>query len=272
VPWSTGKVNTLSLFAHWCAEYAKQIRETRLMLMLQGYADDSGSDGSRPPFVLAGFVDKTEKWESFSDDWKQQLDRKPKIDYFKMAEAASGHGQFEGWDEEFIRCKIIDLLSVLEWHQPDGIYSWIKWDDYRHLVEPHVHGLLRDPYQVLFPAIFDVLINFQRRKGIFPETTDMDFDEQGEAGEFARQIYPKMKARIPAEYASVFGRTPLMLDDKKYLPLQAADMLAWNMRRELDQNDAQKNWHWLYERIEKLVRLSWHVKPASLEYLTGLIA
>jgi hypothetical protein len=62
--------------------------------MLQGYVDDSGSDGQQPPYVLAGFLMPVEKWAQFADDWKFQLDRQPAIEYFKMSEACSRVEQF----------------------------------------------------------------------------------------------------------------------------------------------------------------------------------
>lgn len=230
--------------------YAKEIRLSRLMLMLQGYADDSGSDGLRAPYILAGFVLPVEKWAAFSDDWDKALRRDPSVQYFKMAEAAARDGQFEGMQEEFVLNKIHEFLSVIETHQPDGLYSWLSWKNFRYYLDDHIPEGMANPYQLLFPSIFDVLLFYQKRKGIFPEPTDFDFDEQGEAGRFAQMLYPRVKANAEPGVRQMLGRIPLMLDDKNVLPLQAADMLAWTIRREFDPEDKEKRWHWLYEKLD----------------------
>ena len=221
--------------------------------MLQGFMDDSGSDATRAPFVLGGFVMEAEKWADFSDDWYAQVIRQPRIEYFHMIEACSKDRQFEGFSDEFVRCKINDLLGVIEKYQPDGIYTWLEWEDYISIVQPLAPKEMSNPYQVLFPGIFDTIRFCQRRKGIFPQSVDVDFDSQGEAGEFARSMYPIMKAHCPPDVKKMLGRTPTMLDDKEVVALQAADMLAWNVRRHYDKTDTTKAWEWLYERLERQV-------------------
>jgi hypothetical protein len=45
----------------------------------------------------------------------------------------------------------------------------------------------------------------------------------------------------------------MMLDDKKALPLQAADMFAWTVRRYRDKQVTDPRWDWLVQRMAKLV-------------------
>lgn len=214
--------------------------------MLQGFVDDSGSDGTRAPYILAGFVLPAEKWASFSDDWQTELAREPRIEYFKMAEANEKDGQFAGMPEEFVRCKINDLLAVIDRHEPDGIYSALSWMEYREILKPSMpQGFIDNPYNLLFPAIFDAILFYQKRKNIFPETVDIDFDEQGSAGWFATVCFRFLRQYCEPDVQKMLGRTPTMLDDKKVTPLQAADMLAWNIRREFDSEEKEKKWRCL---------------------------
>jgi hypothetical protein len=245
--------------------WPKEVRERRLLVMLQGYADDSGSDGTRAPYILAGFILPAGKWESFSDDWDATLRRPPAIKYFKMSEANAREGQFAGVREEFVQCKIKDLLAVIARHDPDGVYSQLDWNEYREILEPVTPKPLKNPYYMLFPAIFDAVLFYQKRKKIFPETIDLDFDEQGSLGDFARMGYPYMKAQADQDVQAMLGRTPTMLDDEKVMPLQAADMLAWNLRREFDLDDPGKRWHWLYTELNKFIWLGVKFGPPSFE-------
>jgi hypothetical protein len=240
--------------------------------VLQGYVDDSGSDGQHAPFILAAYILPAEKWAYFSDDWREELNREPRIEYFKMREAAWRDKQFAGIPEEFVKGKINGLLKVIATHGPDGVYTQLDWRDYRDILEPEMpDGPMKHPYQTLFPGIFDAIMFYERRKGVFPEVIDLDFDEQGSLGDFARLCYPFMKAKCSADVQSMLGRTPTMLDDKKVMPLQAADLLAWNLRREFDPDDAEKKWHWLYEELNKRVWLVSRFEPPSLEAAVELV-
>lgn len=235
--------------------------------MLQGYVDDSGSDGLRAPFFLAGYILQAEAWAEFSDEWHTQLQRKPRIEYFKMKEANERTGQFSGMPEEFVKLKIRDLLTVLLKFNPDGVFAQLDWDEYRAILESGLPKAIRNPYHVLFPCIFDAVVDYQRNKEIFPETIDIDFDEQGEIGRIALEIYPRMKAAAPDDIRAMLGRTPTMLDDKTVMPLQAADMFAWNLRREADPADTEKKWHWLYEEIYKTTWLGYRAGKGALAEL-----
>ena len=182
-----------------------------------------------------------------------------------MAEAAEKEGQFSGMPDEFVRCKINDLLAIIDKHQPDGLYLFLDWDDYRTIIHEHLEENFRNPYHLLFPGIFDLIAAYQRQKGIFPEPIDVDFDEQGSAGQFAQGVYPMMKANCDEDTRKMLGRIPLMLNDKNVMPLQAADMLAWNVRREHDMDDDGIKWHWLFEELNRHVFTATAMPPVILE-------
>lgn len=240
--------------------------------MLRGFVDDSGSDGSRAPFVLAGFIFPQEKLMPFSDDWRAELARRPCIEYFKMAEANDRSGQFQGMPDEFVKCKINDLMTVIDRYQPDGIYSALSWPDYRAVLERSMPAaFMGNPYHLLFPAVFDAIMFCQKRQGTFPQTVDVDFDEQGNAGWFARLCFELVKERCEPDVRKMLGRTPLMLDDKQVMPLQAADMLAWNIRREFDSEETEKRWHWLFERLDSHIGLGVNYGLPSLQAALELV-
>jgi hypothetical protein len=53
------------------------------------------------------------------------------------------------------------------------------------------------------------------------------------------------------DHRSTLEGTPRMLNDRLYLPLQAADMLAWSIRRKLDDiPDAFPEFDWVYGELE----------------------
>jgi hypothetical protein len=224
--------------------------------MLKAYADDSGSDGSGTPYCLAGFLMGSEHWARFADDWQAALDRPPAIDYFKMAEVHNYTGEFAKSDfyhREIRVRKVHELLEVIESVSPHAIYSAVDWSEFRVSQLPFVKGAPEDPYHCLVPWLLDSVMAWQRRDEIFPTPVDFIFDEQGEALVHAiRTVYPKVKARVGESVARMMGSLPEMKDDKKVLPLQAADMLAWNLRRHYDPKREGDDWEWLYERLKLL--------------------
>jgi len=212
--------------------------------MLQGYIDESGSEPSSKVFLLAGFILEAEEWAKFSDEWDFQLHRALNIDYFKMSEAFSREGQFQGWNPEFVLCKIKDLLSVIEHYKPVGISCLIDWRDYRNEFGPLAVENLSGPYALLFQLVFQAIKAQQKSAGIYPTPVDVDFDDQGKVGQFALQLYQDMKKQFPPTWKQMLGRIPIMLDEKKILPLQAADMLAWVERRiVIKEADVPEDWN-----------------------------
>jgi hypothetical protein len=232
--------------------------------MLQGFADDSGSDGIRAPFIIAAYILEAEKWTAFSDEWAAELKRDPAIQYFKMAEASEREKQFAGVAPEIVKYKIRQLLNVIAKHDLDGVYTQLDWNDFRTIFQPEVpEGPLKHPYHTLFPGIIDAIVFYQERKGLFPSKIDLDFDEQGSLGDLALFLYPFLKKHLSPQIQEMLGRTPTMLDDKTVMPLQAADLLAWSLRREFDPEDVGKEWHWLYEEVKKTVCLGARFIPPS---------
>lgn len=94
----------------------------------------------------------------------------------------------------------------------------------------------------------------------------MDFDDQGDSGEFAIAWYDRLwNMGMPADHQQVLERTPGMLNDKVFLPLQAADMLAWSARKHVEGLGTE--WDWLWEELKTTVWAGYGFDPASWEAL-----
>jgi hypothetical protein len=245
----------------------KKLRQERLLLMLQGYFDDSGTDGQQVGFVLAGYILPAERWEAFADDWQDECQRDPKIEYFKMREAASGYGAFLSMPIEFRLYKVRRLLALIDNHMLHGITTNLRWEDFREFNAQLVGPAKDQPFAPLFFGILDNVLEYQQQKGLFPHKIQLDFDEQGGAGRLAIDYYGKLMdlaekyGDTAKEFATIkalreiMEGTPRMLDDRQYLPLQAADMLAWSLRLQMEPEEVVKEnpFAWLYDEIRKTV-------------------
>jgi hypothetical protein len=73
--------------------------------------------------------------------------------------------------------------------------------------------------------------------------------------DLAEQFAGSEEFSIVNDLRKIMEGTPRMLDDKLYPPLQAADMLAWSLRLQMEPETVVKAnpFAWLYEDIRKTV-------------------
>ena len=89
------------------------------MLQPQACVDDSGNEPTKPHFILAGFVAPAANWAALTKEWQAALDETPKLDYFKMHEAARLKEQFDpsnGWTEAKRDDRLITFTRIIRKH------------------------------------------------------------------------------------------------------------------------------------------------------------
>ena len=216
--------------------YTKAARQRRLTVMLQCYADDSGSDVQPGRvFLLAGYVMHHPRWEDFAEKWDVQLKRGYPIEYCRMSDAEAGSGEFAGMDSVFRKRKVKDLAEVVFECMPTAFACLMEWDDYRSRVKGKVDSRLDNPYAILFFKVMAMISQFQiwsnqvANFGYSP--VDFIFDDQGQAGLKSLQWYAGLRERVQEPHRTMISNTPQFKNDRDLNPLQAADMLAWHVRR-----------------------------------------
>ena len=217
--------------------YARVVQERRWLVMLKFYIDDSGSDIREDGvFVLAGYVMEEARWEDFAEKWYVQLRRDFPIDYCRMAEAKYRDGQFREMDEVFRQMKVRDLALVIEACHPTAIACQMKWDQYNEIVKGNVNKSLDNPYAILFFQMMksnsELQIECNKVHPFGFRPVDFIFDDQGPMTELqCLEWYLKLKEKLPEPHRTMLSNTPQFKDDRELTPLQAADMLAWHIRR-----------------------------------------
>ena len=208
-------------------------RLTRKLLMLTVFMDDSGSD-LKPPFcVIAGYVSDPESWKRFSDDWQCELAANPPIRYLKMREAESLRGEFWGWDSVARERKLLRLAAIIKKHVIGGLGSFVSNRAYGSIVKGYLPSTIDHPYWLCFQRIVldAALVYGQHADG---GKVDFVFDGQGIGYERrATMMHQAWQDAANSPMEEMMGGIAFH-DDKQILPLQAADMLAWHMRRYLD--------------------------------------
>jgi hypothetical protein len=196
---------------------------------MEAYVDDSGS-GDPPVFLLAGFVAGAERWAEFSEHWIEALRGPPKPDYFKMAEAAAFEGQFKGWSEPDRDARLAKLVGIIKDHVLVGVSSVVYHHDYSEVISDKLSKETDAPYWLMYHAIMELVYRWELANGI-REKINFIFDEQFKQSDMAQASWSVYYDQSPAEFKELFGDRPVHKNNVDTWPLQAADMLAWHIRR-----------------------------------------
>lgn len=214
--------------------YASRALEGKLIVVMQAYIDDSASDLGAKRLFLAGYASTAERWVEFSDKWAEALSASPSIEHMHMVDAAGFSGQFKGWDAESRDKKVIDLSKIAAAH---SIYSF-QTSISRRLVankwKKKAPYPFHDPYMAVYINVICHAINVKNRMAL-PGKIDFIFDEKKGFEKNALAVHEMFRERKP-EFFRHLGGTPIFRSDLDVLPIQAADMLAWHVRREAFSN------------------------------------
>jgi hypothetical protein len=97
----------------------------------------------------------------------------------------------------------------------------ILWSDY-----PHHFAIM---------TIISMGVDTMRQAGTLREPLDIIFDTQDDIRRVLNEAWDGFLATRDAETAKFFTGPPIFRDDKEFRPLQAADFLAWWVRRQFEE-------------------------------------
>lgn len=218
-------------------------------MLIQAFVDESGGKGQSRHMVLAGVVASAYSWAEFSKEWKACLNAHPTIPKLKMSEAAALSGAFGRFSESARDEKLRNLAQVINRHVSFMASSVIRME----AAELHITGGVkpfRDPYFLPFHTLIMGICLDLWDHGI-RERFEIVFDEHVIFGPRAHRWYPLMKEIIKykePEAAQILPGDPMFRTDDEFMPLQAADLFAWCIRRNTD-NPEELAFEWLLDEI-----------------------
>jgi hypothetical protein len=189
------------------------------------FIDDSGS-GDAPYYVLAGYSATKETWFSFWDSWQAVLDLPPKIPSFKMSDAETLRGGFEGFSPEERTARLNRFIDVVLAHDLQEASIAFPRKLFEEGLYPELPGKHADPYYISAIAIITAFAGVNRFYGS-GERMDFVFDRQTGMEEKVRRLFWGLKQDSP--HRQLGGM--VFRSDSDTLPLQAADLIAWQIRR-----------------------------------------
>ena len=233
--------NHLALDGLVCG-YAPELRARKMIVVLgggaiavesthQAFVDESGGRRAGRILLLSACILTYPEWVEFSDEWHSVLRSPPAISGFHVREARKRQGQFARWKAIDVDRKVIALTEVILRHRPHVLSCWVGEDDHAATVEANGVPDVKHAYFTCFMAIIQKVAELQAVRGI---TTPVDFifDEKGDMGLEALLWYSFIKSTMRPEICNLIGGSPVFRSDDHVLPLQAADLVAWQKRRQ----------------------------------------
>ena len=215
-------------------------------MAMRAHYDGSWENGKgKRVITLAGFAANETKWGPFETRWAELLTAH-KITEFHMADVMSFYGEFErekGWEETRRKALLTDVLNCISQSRLDSYACSVLMDDYEH-AKADIPKLMRPPA---------ICVQFCVG-GLTPQPGDLDgpkpisifFDINEPFMHHVRRVWEKARGRrspsrnAKAWFNQISTIAPAVSSD--ILALQAADFLAWCVRRHHQFGDEE----WLY--------------------------
>lgn len=226
------------------------------LAMLRTYIDDSGR-GQKPNFVFAGFVARAEHWLDFDKAWQAALAGLPVLAYLKTKDGMAQRpgGPFKGWHRKDIDQRMGDLMTVIESNYAARVGFSVPHDLFAKYFGGRIAKRMDTPY--VFTAYLLILNTL---RALYDEgcreIVDFVFDttDKTEQDLIRNGWWIARRTALP-RLKPLMSNPPDFRDDKIVLPLQAADLYAWHLRK------ARQTLGWdhpIWQRLEASRRVVEH--------------
>jgi hypothetical protein len=200
--------------------------------MLTAYFDDSGTHPNSDVVIWAGLFGNQYQWESFSEDWAKKLQApspgKPPLRRFHMVDCQNGTSEFLGWSRTATDFLVHELGDIL---LKNGIWGYgcaVSRKDWDQLITGNMRVVQGDAEGQCVRNVYVRSLRWAQR-----HTSDHHiayvFDERKHRTEENKRIFDYIQSLYGDESISPALVSLTFALSVKSLPLQAADMFAWEI-------------------------------------------
>jgi hypothetical protein len=220
-------------------------------MSLAAYFDDSMANSGDERLIVAGYLNLGEKWDLFGKAWNECLNEPPSISYFRAVEANSRRGEFAEFTYNQRDAKVRRLSFIIRHFDPISFeFSMSTAENRKQLKDVAPHGLKNPHFICTFGAISMVAraISKTNTSG----KIQFMFDEQQGVDKDMDLFFDHMIKNLPRGAQKLIQSPVHYGSDRDHPALQAADMLAWHLRRQYERVDVDE------ELIDRLRRSGRH--------------
>ncbi|MGP0072180.1 MAG: DUF3800 domain-containing protein [Bryobacteraceae bacterium] len=208
----------------------------RALFMVQAYEayfDESGTHEGSPIMCVAGYMFSAEQSKHFYQEWDAVL-KEYGLPYFRMSECAHGTGVFGDKRE---RCDEIArrMIGIIKRRAERGIAACLSEKEFLEAIPHRFQSYSGGAYGLCIRWCFDIVADWVKKTGF--EGPISYFFESGHkhqrlASHRIDGLLDLPETRESYRYAghAFSAKEPTPMQPVAFLPLQAADLLAWQFR------------------------------------------
>jgi hypothetical protein len=253
-------------------------------VLLRTYVDDSADETQEKAVVAGAYVGFYHQWNKLQKHWKARL-KQDGLKFFHAKEYHTLHGEFYRFRDNIkypkplgsqaAKALLDDLENIIHDSGVMGLAVCVDMQAYNTIrgTEPHASDIFsEDAYEVALQALITLCAKIIRDEWDGQRRTAFVCDLSSSAPRIAK-MYADFVAKNPTLAEFLAGLTHQ--DDKKFPPLQAADMMAHLAKgRFIDWlNDPTKTVFTANEQLKsRLKRLSVHqIAVWNREYMLEVL-
>jgi len=222
------------------------------------FLDDSGKEGdSSNPFVcMAGYLAEEPFWDIFQRAWAQRL-LKYNISQVHMRDLIPLQGEYKelGWDYAKRDGVLREFIGLIKGSNLVGLGVGVDANAWRKIPK-EITKEYGNTQEFCFARILRMLVD-RLKKSVPGERVNIMFDCDPEFCPSRFRRWLDIKARDPV--ARLYLTSITFGDPSVFRPLQAADLLAWETRKELVQKAGGFD---STDRFEELFKITaWDALP-----------
>jgi hypothetical protein len=219
--------------------------------MITAYFDDSGTHtggkrGASQVVLVAGIFGTEARMANLERNWKEHLDHpidglKGRLNRFHMVDCNESRGEFTGWSRTETDYFCQQLREVIIESEVAAYGCAVARRDWDELVSGDVRAFLGDAEGYCISQCFVRALRWAQDNSFDPQMTFV-FDNRTPEIERRGRTIGDAFARQSEQLAPPIIAGTTFLNSTAVVPLQAADMLAWEIyqhAREILSNDGQ---------------------------------
>jgi hypothetical protein len=205
-----------------------------------GYYDAGGTHENpdrhgrqAPTIAVAGYLGKAAQWYEFDRLWTKRL-KEDSLAYFHMSSFMANRHIFEKcakWKDAKKITLLEDLISIIAKNVSFGIGMVVHRADYKQFLsqEPHMPAVLGQPYVFCAFRCFESGADWLKKVGS-SDMINYTFEQGDQYSEQIRTTHAFICKHQPLNRRFRLGS--LKFEFGNHTPIQAADMLTWELNRE----------------------------------------
>ena len=215
----------------------------RELAVFKFFADESGIHKESKIFVLAGYLAPEELWSEFSAEWHRVLNEHG-IGVFHATDCNANEGEFKQFEDKRTERNIFvaELLETLSSRsQIKPFYAGVVVEDYEQIIRPVMRPDDEPPYYVCMKWVLAEVAFFMDHMHVpSSEIVACVFDRQKKFSEKALTMFDEMVEDETWERRERFDSIAFG-SKRRFIPLQAADALAFDVYHEFNRRCFQPN-------------------------------